>query len=188
VEYRAGWAKPTETSELTVTDPEPDAPVESAVTDQAAAVSDQAVTDEATAVSDQAVTDRAAAVSDQAAAPPSERRRSRPTRVQVLALVGAFLLGACLCGGLGLAIGAAVFHHHVGFSERGDFGPRGRNGEGRNGDGRNGRDGGQRQIRPIKPTPAPSATVPLPTVPLPTVPSATAPSPAVSVTPATSPS
>jgi hypothetical protein len=144
VEYPAAWARPTETSELTVTDPEPDAPVESAsdVTEQAPA------------------------------APPSERRRWRPTRVQVLALVGAFLVGACLCGGLGLAIGAAVFHQRPGFSERGDFGPRGRHGEGRNGVGKNGRDG-QVQIRPIKPTPAPSATVP---------------SPAASVTPATSPS
>jgi hypothetical protein len=110
--------------------------------------------------------------------PPSWWRR--PTRVQILALVGAFLLGACLCGGLAVVIGTAVFHDGFdrggdrgsghGSYERGNDGPRNRNGEG-NQKGRG--DGELQKPQQIVP-PAPPATV--------------APSPSASLTPAASPS
>lgn len=44
--------------------------------------------------------------------------RRRPRRNMLLGLLGAFLLGAVLCGGAGLVAGAVISHHH----ERGPHG------------------------------------------------------------------
>jgi hypothetical protein len=41
-------------------------------------------------------------------------QRRRPSRNTVLGLLGAFLLGACLCGGAGIVAGAVISHHHDG--------------------------------------------------------------------------
>lgn len=63
-----------------------------------------------------------------ATAPVPARTYSRPSRGVVFALLGAFLLGGLMCGGVGLAAGVLIGHHggrhEVGF-DRGDRHDRG---------------------------------------------------------------
>ncbi len=99
-----------------------------------------------------------------------------PSRQQALGLLGAFLLGACLCGGAGLAIGGLAGQHRSGYGPQQD----GRDGWHR-------RDDEERYRRdrdfwpyPILPVPAPTA----PAVPEPSV----SPTRSASPTPTTSPS
>jgi hypothetical protein len=99
------------------------------------------------------------------AAPPAIRWRW-PSRRQSLALAGAFLIGACLCGGAGLALGAVVANH--GFDRESNM-DRGDGGYGRNNtEQRRQGDNDQRksnQTTPTGPTTStPSATTPAPSV------------------------
>lgn len=66
------------------------------------------------------------------AAPADTRRQGWLSRRYALGLAGAFLLGACLCGGAGLAIGAVVAHH--GSNVDGRDGWHGRDNDRRRGD------------------------------------------------------
>jgi hypothetical protein len=114
----------TTISELTVTDPErhPDAPA-------AAAAGPHDQTEETVATTPVAATAPAAPTTPAAVTTPpaaSGLRRFRPSPKQGLALAGAFLVGACLCGGVGVGLGAAIFHDG---SERGSYG-RGHDGDG----------------------------------------------------------
>lgn len=61
-----------------------------------------------------------------APAPPARARRG-PSAALLAGLAGAFLLGGLICGGLGVAAGVVIGHHHGhGFDERHhDRGPRG---------------------------------------------------------------
>jgi hypothetical protein len=105
-----------------------------------------------------------------------------PSRQQALGLVGAFLVGACLCGAAGLCVGAVAGNH------KSDYGP-GRDGR----DGFDRRDDDERFRRDFWPypmLPAPATTAPAAPAPSPS-PSPTrsvSPSPSVSPTPSTSPS
>ena len=88
-----------------------------------------------------------------------------PSQQQVLGLVGAFVLGACLCGGAGLAIGAIAGSHHSnhgpGLDRRDDF-PR------RGGDDERRRDGNFRRppiLPPNRPAPPTAPVVPVPPAP-----------------------
>src|SRR5688500_10416458 len=91
-----------------------------------------------------------------------------PSRQQALGLIGAFLLGACLCGGAGLMIGAFAGSHD-------SHGPKrdGRDGfYRRDGDENYRRDG---RFRPdLSPPAAPAVPAP-PVSPTPTTPSASPP-------------
>jgi hypothetical protein len=104
----------------------------------------------------------------------SPRRWRWPARRPALALAGAFLLGACLCGGAGLAIGTVASHGfaHVSNDD-------GRGGHTRDDNGRLRRD----DRHPDKTTPtssAPATAAPTPAAPTPTL--------SVNATPTTSPS
>jgi len=93
-----------------------------------------------------------------AAAPARPARRFRPTRTHILALVAAFVLGACLCGGLGVGVLAVAFHHERVHPRQGNQ--------------RDGRGGRPRQVTPPRIMPVPTPTT----------------APTTAATPSTSPS
>jgi hypothetical protein len=162
-----------------VTDPErhPDAPA-------AAAAGPHEQTEDTVATTPVAATAPAAPTTPSAAITPAAAsgfRRFRPSPKQGLALAGAFLVGACLCGGVGVGLGAAIFHDG---SERGSYGRghegnrggengRGESWRGENGRGEGGNDeqdnerGGPTRITPAPP-PATIAPSTAPASPTPT--------------------
>jgi hypothetical protein len=89
-----------------------------------------------------------------------------PSRRQSLALAGAFLIGACMCGGAGLAIGAVVANHRFDWQsnmDRGDGGYGPNNTE-------HGRQGDNDEPKSNKTTPrAPARSTPSVTTPAPSV-------------------
>jgi hypothetical protein len=152
---------------MTHPNPQPDVPAEPADVDAPSTASPPLDAPAPSAPAAQAA-QAAPAATTAPTAPAGTGRRFGPSRRQWLGLAGAFLLGACLCGGAGVAIGAVVGHHesHHGSSLDGrDAGP------GRGNDRRRGDDDTRKA--------SPAATAPT------TTPATTA--PAVTSTPSMSP-